>query len=78
MPLDMKSTRTITRTATIELSEAEIVLAIRRYVWGEERGLRNYALVVTLKHDDPDYRGDLSATVTATLTTEREQGEAGA
>ena len=86
MPLDVKTTRTITRTAQVQLNYGEVLSAIRRYVMAEERGLRGYTLEVQLhgrltQEDlpggDAGFLEFVSAQVTATLTTEREQGEAG-
>ena len=87
MPLDVKTTRTITRTAQVQLNYGEVLSAIRRYVLAEERGLRGYTLEIELQGVltqeamlSGDHDGALefvSAQVTATLTTEREQGEAG-
>lgn len=69
MPIEVKSTRTITHTASVELTGADIQEAIKQFVIREHSKLKNYQMKVEIVVDQA--ANTVTAVVTGSTTSEK-------
>lgn len=72
MPIEIKKSRSITRSVRIELAQRDIVTAVKERVLREDRSLKDYDLNVALEYDADGDACGITAVVTGSITSEKD------